>query len=326
MSRAIPCLYDISGVVNDIVSSNTAVVGFLHQGKLECAWLTNSQFYYEGKHIPTNRVLSDYLTPGDKVTFSCEASSDAKRNTPSCSWIVNTCWRTENNPLTSVITATGLDGVLGKVRELGGRHGVISVFDGTVHHCDVLFLASRFYVDGKRFPAGKGLTTALQEGESVIVDAIPCIPEENEERCRWFATCAFKGQRPQIIHDNGHKVHRGDLGQLGGTDSFRSQYLEFVNQYVHNRSTVYVIGAGTILSILDEKFGIIMGVFKKNIFQTVLFHRKHFFMSGINLMAYDIRALLYGEDRVKFVVVGAPPGFPIDWIAVQVSIQKRPDV
>ncbi|XP_015117008.1 uncharacterized protein LOC107041120 [Diachasma alloeum] len=322
-------LYDVSGVVNDVLPPNKAVIGFLHEGKLNSALLTNSQFYYEGKHIPANRVLSDYLRAGVTVKFSCETSQETKKDTP-CRWVITTCWCVDKNPLNRVTITRGVDDVLGKVKKLGGRHGIISVFDGTKYTHDILFLASRFYVDGKRFPAGKTLTAGLHEGESVFVDAIPCIPEENDECCSWFATCVFKGRRPKIIHDNGHdnghKVHRGEIGhQVEETDSFRSQYLEFVNLYVYNPHTVYVTGAGTILRILDEEFGIIIGEFKKNVFQTVLFHRKHFFMFGTNLVPYDIRALLYEEDRVKFVVVGAPPGFATEWIAVQVSIQRNSD-
>ncbi|XP_011303056.1 uncharacterized protein [Fopius arisanus] len=322
-------LYNLSGVVTDVLSANKAYIEFFHEDKLDSALLSSTQFYWEGKHIPANRVLSDYLKTGCLVKFSCEPLQHKKKDT-SYSWIVNTCWCEEKSPLKRMMINRGIDDVCGKIKKLGGRHGIISVFDGTNFTHDILFLASRFYVDGKRFAAGKTLTAGLHEGESVFVDAIPCIPEENEEHCEWFATCVFKGRRPKIVgdngHDNGHKWSRGTYGESGHhpeeTDDFRSQYLEFVNLYVHTPHTVYVTGLGMILKILDEEFGIIMGEIKKNVFETILFHRKHFFLFGMSLGSQDISGWLCAEDRVKFVAVGAPLGFATNWIAVQVSVPR----
>lgn len=61
---------------------------------------------------------------------------------------------------------------------------------------------------------------------------------------------------------------------------------------MHSPHTVFIMGRGEVLRILDEEFGIIMGEIKKNVFQTIFFHRKQFFMTGMSLSDCDIRALL----------------------------------
>jgi len=69
--------------------------------------------------------------------------------------------------------------------------------------CDhnVLFLASKLFLFGKRLNTKQNLQTALAADDKVQFDAVPCEPSENNSSCPWFATLVWKGKKPCIDYD-----------------------------------------------------------------------------------------------------------------------------
>lgn len=69
--------------------------------------------------------------------------------------------------------------------------------------CDhnVLFLASKLFLFGKRLNTKQNLQTALAADDKVQFDAVPCEPSENYSSCPWFATLVWKGKKPCIDYD-----------------------------------------------------------------------------------------------------------------------------
>jgi hypothetical protein len=69
--------------------------------------------------------------------------------------------------------------------------------------CDhnVLFLASKLFLFGKRLNTKQNLQMALAADDKVQFDAVPCEPSENNSSCPWFATLVWKGKKPCIDYD-----------------------------------------------------------------------------------------------------------------------------
>ena len=74
----------------------------------------------------------------------------------------------------------GLMNTAGKVYEIQRRHGVLLTERGE----RISFLASKFYLDGKRFPSSKTLLNVLDIDDMVYFDTIPCFPEENDNQTK----------------------------------------------------------------------------------------------------------------------------------------------
>lgn len=111
-------------------------------------------------------------------------------------WMVTTCWKIEPYPIVSY--KQGILSTCGIVVSLKKRHGIVETNDQR----RVYFIASRYYHFGKRFQASKPLKTGLSINDTIFFDAIPCLKDENEEQCEWFATIVFKGKRPDAEEKN----------------------------------------------------------------------------------------------------------------------------
>ena len=91
---------------------------------------------------------------------------------------------------------TGLVNISGLVKDVQKRHGVISTEYHSEKDSTIYFLASKFYLDGKRLQSSRALTDVLKVDDIVYFDAIPCIPDESHVHSKWFAILVFKGKRP----------------------------------------------------------------------------------------------------------------------------------
>jgi hypothetical protein len=66
---------------------------------------------------------------------------------------------------------------------------------------NVLFLASKLFLFGKRLNTKQNLQMTLAADDKVQFDAVPCEPSENNSSCPWFATLVWKGKKPCIDYD-----------------------------------------------------------------------------------------------------------------------------
>lgn len=145
----------------------------------------------------------------------------------------------------------------------------------------------------------------------IFFDAVPCIPEENEYNCEWYATCVFKGKRPNV----NNIVPEPLIDDLG-----TEEILQVIENCFINPSSMFLIGKGILLNTINNDFGLILGEFQYNIFKEILFHKNNTYVFKMCLDKYGLPDILKRGDRMKFVAIGAPPGFFVEWIAIQVSV------
>jgi len=245
--------------------------------------------------------------------------------------------------------------VPGNIASITKRHGILTTVDSFNNEHSVAFLASKVYLHGKRFSSSKMLSTQLSVDDMVFFDAIPCIPEEEKDNCGYFATCVFLGKRPRLAipmetitsdfcsnsllqamqktsqggtNADSEKMQESKLTQFGQSASKRTNYklqlLKMINLHTSNPRTLFSNGYGYIFDILNDEFGVILGCFKTNVFQTILFHRKNAFLFKTSLARAKLTEIFVEGDRMRFVAVGAPPNFITDWIAVQVGVAASP--
>ncbi|XP_033214488.1 uncharacterized protein LOC117171354 [Belonocnema kinseyi] len=328
-------LFDRVGSVSRNNGLDKAEIEFEFNNKVEKALLRKDKFYHKGRHIPEGRHLNEYITVGSQVVFSCHILNSQDSDQPSV-WYVMICQKYEKRPAYMMEVKTGLVNITGSIKEVQKRHGVISTDYYSERDSKIYFLASKFYLDGKRLQSSRALTDVLKIDDIVYFDAIPCIPEESHVHSKWFAILVFKGKRPDShrfvdnkhweVDDKGKKNFSHD-----DTDSFiknmkkNAQSLkpfiyECISRYTNDARTMFAFGTGVIMDIPSEEFGIILGQFKLNHFESVLFHRKNTFLFGVCLTNSDLTQVFVEGDRVKFIAVGAPSGFVTDWIAIQVSV------
>ncbi|XP_012250866.2 uncharacterized protein LOC105683091 [Athalia rosae] len=99
-----------------------------------------------------------------------------------------------------------------------------------------------------------------------------------------------------------------------------AKMLQELKMVTNNPRAVFATTEGFILEILNEEYGVILGEFKRNIFQTILFHRSNAFLFGMSLANTKLTEIFIDGDRVRFIAVDAPKQFVCDWIAIQVSV------
>ncbi|XP_015592817.1 uncharacterized protein LOC107266644 isoform X2 [Cephus cinctus] len=278
-------LYDILGKVSQIVGPDKAEIQFVLHENVETALLKKDRFYHNGRRLTENEPFEKYIKCGLQVKFSCHIFDSTPKN--AYGWYVTICWRHKTESETQIQMCTGMTNVLGEVTKLKKRHGTLTMEDNAGRERKVHFLASKFYVRGKRFPGSKVLSSELSLDDKVFFDAIPCMPEENEENCEWFATCVFKGQRPQCKDDE--KLNDNILGNLvPQTSSDRIMksgacLAEIVKLYINDPRNVFVSGAGVVLDIFNDDYGIILGEFQRNLCETIVFHRRNAFLFKMSL-------------------------------------------
>lgn len=103
------------------------------------------------------------------------------------------CWPCEQTLGSSVHFKVGIRYISGRISNIDKNHGVLITTDITGGEYKVYFLTSNFYCNGEKVDAPHRMIN-----EIIFFDAVPCIPEENEYNCKWYATCVFQGKRPTI--------------------------------------------------------------------------------------------------------------------------------
>ncbi|XP_057319481.1 uncharacterized protein LOC130663926 [Microplitis mediator] len=318
-------VYEHSGWISDILSSDTAVISFDNKDITDNVLLKKSNFYYKGKVIDSNECFDNYLSIGVTVKFSgytwcSEEYSD-------CTWYATICWTLDSSPWSSVAIKSGLMFVSGRIASLNNLRGVIELTDNSGKSHRILFVANKLYCKGEKF-SGKTLTEEVKIGDCISFDAIPCIAEENDEQCQWFATCAYIGIRPKLINSSFDNINGecdfstpvwNDNIEVDSQNDFNISCLKLIKENINNPNTLFVCGRGIVVDIINDEFGVMLGEFSINCFQTIIFHRRSTFIDKLCLNMVDLAEIFTNGDRLNFVAVGAPSGFLTDWIAVQVS-------
>ncbi|XP_043282174.1 uncharacterized protein [Venturia canescens] len=350
-------LYNRDGVVSEIFQNGSAEIEFDLDGAQDYAFLKKGRYYHDGRLVPENLSLSKYLRFGMKVKFSChvldrtdEEQLDSFHHQRAYGWFTIMCWANTKNVQNVQISVTpGLFSVSCSVESVKKRHAVMTSFDTSNNEQKIELLASKFYVQGKRFPTSKSLSSALNVDDKLFSDAVPCIEEASRFDCKWFATCAFLGKRPRLpkpsdifntfcasyfSDDTQPLLDRGWIGdndessadvfdQIGHhaemKSRFKSQLPKLITLYTRNPCTLFTSGYGFILDVLNDEYAILLGCFKLNVFQTILFHRGSAFLFKSSLARSKLTEIFVEGDRLRFIAVGAPVNFLTDWIAVQVS-------
>ncbi|XP_034243973.1 uncharacterized protein LOC117646830 [Thrips palmi] len=197
---------------------------------------------------------------------------------------------------------------VGMVSQLDKRQGIISLVDEYDHQHDILFLASKFYISGKRINVKQALNSVLVLNDKLYFDAVPVDLEENDNRFSWFATVAWKHKKPDIDYDN----------SVTGDDPHLST-IKTINQ---NPKSQFLRGKGQILRILNHEYGVALGVVnsKGNHWQSILFHRSNASLFKFKLKNADLQQVFKKGDKIRFIAAAAPAGFNTQWVASYVGI------
>ncbi|XP_046738547.1 uncharacterized protein LOC124406912 isoform X2 [Diprion similis] len=206
-------LHGMTGHVAEIPSPNKAIIHFELDGVLQSALLKNHRFYKDRKCLSDNENLNKYIQISDKVKFSCHIIDNAEPG--QCKWFITNCWRHVENRENTATLSTGIMNVAGTVTDLKQRHGMLVMTDLLENEYRVHFLASKVYIYGKRLPASKPLSSHLHIEDKVYFDAIPCFPEENNQRCNWFATCVVIGKKPEDLYKDLNRIETTETDKDG---------------------------------------------------------------------------------------------------------------
>ncbi|KAK2582560.1 hypothetical protein KPH14_004851 [Odynerus spinipes] len=302
-------LHGVIGYISRILSTDSAEIMFPLDGNLERVYLKKDKFYHNGRLIPQEEPLHKYIKCDMEVKFSCQILKKSEKHI--FGWIALMCWPKEQTLGLSIDVKIGLQYISGRICNLQKDHGVLVTNDVAGVEYKVYFVANRFYSHGKRLGMSQPLHNVLSLNDDVFFDAVPCIPEENEYNCKWYATCVFKGKRPTLWNI---------IPEPSISNEASDRVLQIIESCFINPRIMFVIGKGILMSTLNNEFGIILGEFQHNIFKEVLFHRKNAFLFKMNLANYSLPEILKKGDRMKFIAIGAPPGFFVEWIAIQVSV------
>ncbi|XP_012273671.1 uncharacterized protein LOC105696079 [Orussus abietinus] len=98
--------------------------------------------------------------------------------------------------------------------------------------------------------------------------------------------------------------------------------IQTISRYINDSRNIFITGQGILLDIVNEEYGILLGEFKPNDFQPILFHRKNAFLFKMKLSHSKLSEIFIEGDRLRFIAVRAPYGFVTSWIAIQVSVQS----
>ncbi|KAJ1521094.1 hypothetical protein ONE63_002796 [Megalurothrips usitatus] len=197
---------------------------------------------------------------------------------------------------------------LGIISQLNERQGIITFFDECNTQHDVLFLASKTYVNGKRVAVKHSLSESLRINDNIYFDAVPVDLEANQNKFAWFASIAWKHTKPNTDYDS----------QIKDTDPT----LSMIKTIIRNPKSQFIRGKGQILSIPSSEYGLALGLVndKGNHWQSILFHRSHVSIFKFNFKNCDLLSTFQKGDRIRYVAASAPPGFAVQWVASYVGI------
>lgn len=256
-----------------------------------------------------DHAINDFVEIGTVIKCLCHKYDETAEH--KCGWFVadvlSVGQELSESRMLSDLCPTMLN-KMGWISHLEKRQGVISFKDEKDVQHDVLFLASKFYDGGKHIKPKLPLEQFIGVNDKISFDAVPIDPEENENHCSWFATLAWKRNKPSINYDAPTQDPDTNLAQI--------------RTIIKNPKSRFIRGKGQIIQILSEGYGIALGAVnsKQTHWQSILFHRSCASLFKYNLANVDIRKVFKEGDKVRFVAASAPKGFSAQWVASHISI------
>lgn len=309
-------LHNMVGKVIEIHPPFKAIVSFQYRGKPERALLWADKIIIDGKSVPMGEPVERYVKEGSVLKFTCHGFDVSGMDR--CGYFVTMAWRQDLSELSSHISNTsvflGIYNASGTVSEVSQRQGVITYTDASDKEQNILFLASKLFLFGKRVSARQNLQMTLAVDDKVQFDAVPCEASENDSYCHWFATLVWKGKKPSIEYDNPPTITQP------------KNIISEIKYLASNPKSGFVRGEGQILHILNEEYGVALGALKKNNWESILFHRSACFLFKLNLGSHDLTKIFQEGDRIRFIAASAPKQFITQWVASQITVHVSKDL
>lgn len=301
----------IVGTVVSILTRYKGVVEFHDHGMIQRALLKVEKFSCKTDLNPDgiDHPLNFYVNVGTVLKCLCHKFDETGEH--KCGWYIADVQAVGLN-LTDPKMLHGLCPTMmnrvGLVSQVDKRQGVISMTDEYDCQHDVLFLASKMYISGKRVNVKQALCNILSVNDKVYFDAVPVDTEENDNRFAWFATVAWKYIKPNIDYDT--PIHEIDPA------------LSTIRTIIKNPKSQFMRGKGQILRIVNDEYGIALGIVNKdcNHWQSILFHRSNVSLFKFNLKDTDLRCVFQKDDKIRFIAAAAPQGYTTQWVASYIGI------
>ncbi|KAJ1524361.1 hypothetical protein ONE63_010863 [Megalurothrips usitatus] len=299
------------GTVVEVVNRFKAVVEVSEEGTRQRALLKVEKLACKPKLNPDasdDHAINDFVQIGTVINCVCHRFEAGEHK---CTWFVADVLSV-GQELTDPRLLTGLCPIMmnrtGWVSYLDKRQGIISFKDGDSVQHDLLFLASKFYEGGKRINTKQPLDKFIAVNDKVYFDAVPIDPEENDNKCAWFATVAWKGKKPPVDYDTPTEDPDPSLAQI--------------KTIIKNPKSQFIRGKGQIMQILNDSYGIALGAVnkKQTHWQSILFHRSCASLFKFSLADTDLRQVFKEGDKIRFIAASAPKGLSAQWIASHISI------
>ncbi|XP_046660041.1 uncharacterized protein LOC124353983 [Homalodisca vitripennis] len=313
-------LREFVGKVVEILPKHKAIVQFQLDNKTERALLWYYKLKVNGQSLPQEGSIDEYLEKGASLKFLCHNFDDS--GVDRCRWYITCAWKQDARDLDLKENETILSGLYnctGQIVQIARRQGILSYcVDGRDEN--VLFLASKVFVAGKRVSAKVNLPQlpGFEEGRSLLFDAVPCDPADNDGNCCWFATVVWKGWKPVMEYDDARNVRNSKAAQL--------PQLTEIKLITSNPHLLFLRGEGQVMKIINAEYGLALGAIKKNVWESVMFHRSHVLLFDRNLANEDLTTVFKEGDKLRIVAASAPKKLGVRWVASQVRVLIDPSV
>lgn len=301
----------IVGTVSAVLNRYKAVLEFQDNGVKQRALLKVEKLYSKPELNPDGieYPINYFVNIGTCVKFLCHKFDETGEH--KCGWYVADVLSVGLS-LTDPKLLNGLCSLMmnrvGTVSQIDKRQGIISLVDEYDHQHDILFLASKFYISGKRINVKQALNSVLALNDKLYFDAVPVDLEENDNRFSWFATVAWKHKKPDIDYEVPVKEEDPNLATI--------------KTIIQNPKSQFMRGKGQILRILNYEYGVALGVVNNqgNHWQSILFHRSNASLFKYKLKTTDLQQVLKKGDKIRFIAAAAPAGFSTQWVASFIGI------
>lgn len=311
-------IQEFIGVVVEITPKKS-IVEFKLENKTERALLCYDQLKVNGQSLPDGGSFDDYINKNTALKFKCHCNNDS--GVDKCGWLViSACLQQEgktaqksNDPIFN-----GLHNCRGTIKEVGERQGVLT-YNVNGSEEKIVFLASKVYISRKRVFLKSNLyhLKGMQVGQKIMFDAVPCVPNEKDGGCRWFATVVWNGKKPVMKYDT-QGVRNNQSATL-----FKISDIKLITSNPHSQ---FLRSEGQIMKIINAEYGLALAAIKKNRYESVLFHRSAATLFDCSLANEDLTSIFEEGDKICLLAAAATPKMSIRWVASHIGVCIDPSV
>jgi hypothetical protein len=320
MASAYASLREFVGKVVEISPKYKAIVQFQLDNKTERALLWYDKLKVNGQPLPDGGSIDDFIDKNTTLKFQCHGFDDS--GVDRCRWYITCAWKQEERDValkTNDTICNGLYNCPGTIQEVNKRQGVLSYNINGVEE-NILFLASKMFLSGKRVSAKANLNQlhGIEEGRTIMFDAVPCDPNDNDGRCSWFATVVWKGRKPVMEYDDARNVRNKQSATL--------PQVSEIKLITSNPHSLFLRSEGQIIKIINAEYGLAFGSIKKNRWESVLFHRSAVTLFDRSLANEDLTTIFEEGDKIRLVAAAARQKMGVSWVASKIRVLIDPSV